>query len=442
MAADFSNQHIVKEMTTGKERVLLQASAKDEFCCYARWSPDGTKLALTCAPGFTGSRSVHTYLVDPESGRSQQLQVPADLVINSGPEWTPDGRALIFSALSGNVSALWRIPLEGNEGPRQLTRELTNDVNPSLSPDGRRVAFTRESTASTLLTLDVATGSMAELFKMSTRSDSMGLLSHHGGVVFSQTLGESSNIMWVPFSGGDPVAITQEENQSCDQPLSLDAETVAFVCTEVHEGARPAVEQPMRVWTADLQGGRRTKLLEIQALNLFLGAASSDGRLIAYTVIGDKGPSLHLFDRNLGKSRQLLSPSAPLADLTFTHDNRSLDLIPVRMAYDNAKKVPSLQRLSLADGKVSAGGAFPADLIEMAHFSRGGEFIAYTRRSTTDESRQQLWIWPTHGGQAPRLVIELPGDKKVSDHAVSDDGGTIVLLKRQDISDLYMMEGL
>jgi Tol biopolymer transport system component len=59
-----------------------------------------------------------------------------------GVDWTPDGKTLIYSALSGTRMQLFAIPAAGGI-PRRLTSATEHLLHPQVSPDGRWIAATR-----------------------------------------------------------------------------------------------------------------------------------------------------------------------------------------------------------------------------------------------------------------------------------------------------------
>ncbi len=85
------------------------------------------------------------------------------------PTWTPDGQSVIFSGLSeAGVSDLYRFRLP--DGPlERLTDDRYQDLDPSVSPDGRRVVFASDRTALglsdavNLFLLDLETGEIRQL---------------------------------------------------------------------------------------------------------------------------------------------------------------------------------------------------------------------------------------------------------------------------------------
>lgn len=125
-----------------------------DFGARPSWSPDARHLAFqslpspllsdTTVPAPEGSR---IEVVDLESGATR-------VVTRSGspagghatPAWTPDGRHLVFNAVSRADGAIWAVPF-GTDLPADafpLVRDVTA-FDPVVSSDGRHVYFTSRS---------------------------------------------------------------------------------------------------------------------------------------------------------------------------------------------------------------------------------------------------------------------------------------------------------
>jgi len=123
----------------------------------AAFSPDGTQLAFTDpGPGFHEYRVIN---LDGSNPRNITL-VPGEQVPFPGLDWSPtDAKTLVVSMVDrslanvqGNTQLALVPPIEGGvSSARPLTqppynlRYVFSDVNPSFSPDGRFVAFSRFS---------------------------------------------------------------------------------------------------------------------------------------------------------------------------------------------------------------------------------------------------------------------------------------------------------
>ena len=69
------------------------------------------------------------------------------------PGWSPDGRSLVFSGLSGGMLDLYIYDLE-KETLRRLTSDPYTELQPAWSPDGRSIAFSTDRYTTDLKTLD------------------------------------------------------------------------------------------------------------------------------------------------------------------------------------------------------------------------------------------------------------------------------------------------
>jgi dipeptidyl aminopeptidase/acylaminoacyl peptidase len=91
-------------------------------------------------PGFD-----KIFMVDADGGAPRQLTFGA--YFDGPPEWTPDGRAILFSALrtpnwelAGRESEIYRLDVASG-ALTALTNRKGPDNGPEVSPDGRSIAF-------------------------------------------------------------------------------------------------------------------------------------------------------------------------------------------------------------------------------------------------------------------------------------------------------------
>jgi len=93
----------------------------------------------------------------------------SELVSILSPGWAPDGKSIVFSGLSvSGYSDLYRLWLADGKLER-LTSDRYEDLDPTISPDGRTVAFASDRTpfgprgSRNLFALDLATGAIRYL---------------------------------------------------------------------------------------------------------------------------------------------------------------------------------------------------------------------------------------------------------------------------------------
>lgn len=107
---------------------------------WAAWSPVTDDVALEEDLG--GGR--HALWVEESNGDRAVKVTEYPMQTYGGVSWTPDGKALVYAALSNGRMQLFVIAADGGT-PRQLTHDSANVFLPRVSPDGRLVAATRIS---------------------------------------------------------------------------------------------------------------------------------------------------------------------------------------------------------------------------------------------------------------------------------------------------------
>jgi DNA-binding winged helix-turn-helix (wHTH) protein/Tol biopolymer transport system component len=101
-----------------------------------RLSPDGNRLALSVA----GDLFVH----DLQRGTVTRLTF--DAALNRQPVWTPDAKHIVYCSdvpASDGEFGIWWLRSDGSSHPERLFGEKTPLQQPSISPDGRTMAFVR-----------------------------------------------------------------------------------------------------------------------------------------------------------------------------------------------------------------------------------------------------------------------------------------------------------
>ena len=137
----------------GSGRVRLTSGRADPFAgtgdAEPAWSPDGTTLAFarTVRISFEDYRS-QIYLLGPDGGRPRAITTGVDGVSVSGPAWSPDGRRIAFVRDTDAESSIVVADIDG--GGERVLRSEPYDVEgarnhlwqPAWSPDGTRIAYT------------------------------------------------------------------------------------------------------------------------------------------------------------------------------------------------------------------------------------------------------------------------------------------------------------
>ena len=292
------------------------------------WSPDGASLAIVDLPTShepdsvylvsidTGQRRRLTFPVRPGEGDSspafspsgeaiaftrshtfglmdlyvQRLRdrAPQRLTFDNRPipglTWASDGRSILFSSDRNGESRLWRVPASGG-APELIGAAGTNAYQPSVSRDGRLLAYAEFSTNINIWRYDVTKPERPERLIFSTRKNHSPAYSPDGAklVFVSNRSGESE--IWISDAdGNNAMALTSLGGAMPGSPRwSPDGRKIAF--DSRHEGFAA-------VYVIDVDGGTPRRVTE-SGSNCMMPGWSKDGRWIYFS--SDRSGSLQIW---------------------------------------------------------------------------------------------------------------------------------------------------
>ncbi|HSG00891.1 MAG TPA: protein kinase, partial [Vicinamibacterales bacterium] len=210
------------------------------------WSPDGRELVVANAafayPTDRAESNVGLTIIDVESGAKRPLAVSLDAV---QPSWSPDGRRIAFWGLRGRSGQrdIWTIAADGsdaNAGGRSVTDDPALDWSPVWSPDGRYLYFASNRGGTMNLwrvPIDQSSGEvLGEAQPMTTPALWSGQFSitRDGSAIVYASLNWRSTLMRAPFDPvrgeltGPPVILRRGTRPIRDHELSPDGQWVAI----------------------------------------------------------------------------------------------------------------------------------------------------------------------------------------------------------------------
>ncbi len=127
---------------TGKRiKRLVESTTNPDFTelqfIYAQsaFSPDGRRLAFTALSG--GKDELYVLDVQRRKVIKKFDEIAVDVI---SPSWSPDGQQIVFSGSHGGITDLYTVDVVRGT-VRQLTDDRHGDLMPQWSPDGKTIAF-------------------------------------------------------------------------------------------------------------------------------------------------------------------------------------------------------------------------------------------------------------------------------------------------------------
>jgi Tol biopolymer transport system component len=218
-----------------------------------------------------------------------------------GLSWTPDGK-IVYASNEGGHHNIWIVDVGGGNR-RQLTSGDHWDSSPSVSPDGRHVAFVSDRAgAQHVWRMDSDGGNQIQLTSGSV--DTAPQFSPDGNwVIYNSAQGGTVTVWKVPIEGGQPTQVTR--THSLCPVISPDGRFMAY--TYKDEGAGQ-----MKIGVIPSEGGDILKSFDI-ARNVQPDSLrwAPDGRALVYK---------RLTEGNSNLWRQDLAGGEPHKMSNFTSD--------------------------------------------------------------------------------------------------------------------------
>jgi PASTA domain/WD40-like Beta Propeller Repeat/IPT/TIG domain len=267
----------VIDPTGGTPTILTQSQDSQPV-----WSPDGTRIAfirhISGTQGAAGSRD--QLLVMNADGRSQQDLDPKGTVSDADPAWSPNGATLAFTrrtpAASGppTSSQIFVVSAKPGSTPTALLNPSGSlDSQPAWSPDGSKMAFTRQTVAngavatSRIVVLPLKAGSSASPILPSSST-------------------QDSHPAWSP--DGKRIAFTRRANAGAKSEIWLMDAADGGEQQDLSGTGSPTYNDDFAVWSMD---GTRLAFASDRLGSLSLFTLSTQGGPTTSLVGGATTPS-------------------------------------------------------------------------------------------------------------------------------------------------------
>jgi Tol biopolymer transport system component len=269
------------------------------------WSPNDRRIAFWGVDPATQNRDIWTVPV----GGGAAVRVTNDAATDATPTWSSDGRFLYFSSSRGGTTNLWRVPVDETSGAttgplEAVTLPAQNAVHPTISRDGRRVAYTASSWSSHVYVqpFDRAKGEPTGTprWVLGGPHDWTALrVSPDGRRMAMVRSGETRDLLVTAIDGSNQQRLTDEQVGVRCPYWSPDGHTLAVL--PMRRGDRDLI-------LVDPDGGRTRRISDLTTVGLTgCPVWSADGRELA-VVQGPTNPALLIFD-----------PTRPVAGQQIEH---------------------------------------------------------------------------------------------------------------------------
>ncbi|MBW8771002.1 MAG: serine/threonine-protein kinase [Gemmatimonadetes bacterium] len=188
------SSQVVLAGVDGSSRVLLAEAREYAF---PRLSPDGRRLAV--AIGSTDRRDIWIY----DLGAQTAARLTNEGTTNERPEWTPDGRRVLFRTDRHARSAIWWRPVDLSADATALIEGKSIDVFEAvISPDMRYVVYQLDTVGADILYRGLSGDTAQHVVSNAAAIETMPRLSPDGRwVAFDTDESGHSEVVVQPFPG-------------------------------------------------------------------------------------------------------------------------------------------------------------------------------------------------------------------------------------------------
>lgn len=288
---------------TGEETQLTRGP-EDEFPAAA--SPDGSALLVIAAREIEGVHREQLRLVPLDGGKAVPLHAPRGRARN--PSWAPDGAWFVAESDAQGFSDLVRTAPRPEAAPARLATAPEGNFEPSVSPDGKQVAFVSSREGDPEIYVMNADGSNVRRLTAFHKEDWAPRWSPDGRWIAFLSSREGRSRVFVVRADGTGTRAVSGSAPSGDEreaAWSPDGKHLAFV------GRRQGEKRTeTRIWKVAVDGGEPVALTDGSSRD-DQPAWSPDGKYLAFVSERAGDPEIFLMRADgTGQTRLTKSPGA------------------------------------------------------------------------------------------------------------------------------------
>lgn len=346
-------------------------------------SPDGSKIAFfQCSKGPIGD----IWVIPTEGGSARRLTF--DDHFGGTPEWSGDGKYIIFSSQRGGSRTLWKINASGG-APEPVLVGAGEDTDPALSRDGKRLIYTNTRNNFVLTLWNPTTNQTKGLIEARYEVTDPSFSPDGSRISFfmDETSGDIQ-VYTIASQGGNPVQMTTVKGERNIHPRwSPDGLWLYFYQFRPGSSFR----------RISFAGGISTEVASGWSWGTHNAAQiDPEGKRIAYVKQEKGGPPVTLI-REIEGSKEVVFRSSFFQPV-WSRDGKSIagtELAPD--ASGNTERKISICAVETRECRQLTSGRFP-------RWSRDGEYLYFMRNSKTGSDRE-LWVTSVTGGNEKRVGV-------------------------------------
>lgn len=360
------------------------------------WSPDGRHLAFVRIfndKNKDGKNGAGIYIVSVLGGPEREL---ISGIWSAGPTvpsgrlaWSSNGNSLVFAGRSDNSEVdldLYFYDFQTQE-KRQLTNSAEDDRFPTISPDGKMLAFIRG--LDEIYVMPANGGQERQLTFDNKRIFGLAWSPDGSELIFSSARGGNPTLWKIAASGGKPEALLPGGEQVGNLGVAHQSKRLIYSQTIVNQN----------IWQLEVAATNEppaSPAMLIRSTRQELQPQfSADGKHIAFVSTRSGNREIWLADSDGKKLTQLTRFNGPYAgsprfspdgsqivfDCTCINDQRDIFVV--------SKSGGAVRRLTTENGNEF----FP-------NWSRDGQWIYFGRAG----DQEQIWKMPAAGGEARQVT--------------------------------------
>ena len=290
---DGNREIYVMDADGGNQMRLTRDNAVDST---ATWSPDGSLIAF--ASNRDTGPPYNPYNMDiyvMSSDGSNVKRIVKDPEYDVGPQWSPDGRKILFMTGRNRNFDVYEMNADGT-GQRNLTADYArSDGAPVWSHDGHNIAFSRRiDDKDQLFVMDAAGGNLKRVTYNSANNGSPGWSPDSSKLVFQSDQDGNWEIYTISVDG-DLAQLTSDAADDIAPDWSPDGNRLAF-------SSNRNGKQHIYVMNAD---GSSPVQLTSSAGEHTEPSWSPDGKRIAFTGLRDGNQDIYVMNADGSNAARL-----------------------------------------------------------------------------------------------------------------------------------------